>query len=158
MQHLVNRNGREQASEPATETGNAGAPVPVRGTQPSLLSSDCPFIVALSFLFIPAVHWGHLPLRIDLAGMGGAYWAGTAIESIFFAIVLSLIGLPFSQTLAPFFDRYRTQKIRILLALVLLALMIRILGFGLGVAITADGLALAEFFDRRGQMYGLLKD
>lgn len=127
-------------------TGRRSQDSPIRI---SLAPFDYALLATLSLLVIPAFLLAHLPFRIDLLGFAGAYWMGTASHGAFVAILLMLFGLPFRQTLTSFFQRYRRQKARIILAVLLAIGLSWLLGFWLGLVVTVDALALAEFMERK---------
>lgn len=114
-----------------------------------LLPFDYMVFAILLLLLFPAFWLAHLPFRIDLASMVAAYWGGTFVEAIFFAVLLGVIGLPFRQTLMPCLARYHDQKIFFLLIAALAASMIHLLGLWMGLMVAVDALAVAELMARR---------
>jgi len=119
----------------------------------SLTRFDYAFIGILLLLLFPAFRLARLPFRIDLVGFAGSYWIGTAAAGAFFAIVFAIIGLPLEQTLMPCLSRYGEKKGRIVIALVLAAWMVYLLGLRLGLMITVDALGVAELMERRKKAF-----
>ena len=93
-----------------------------------------------------------LPLRIAFVDITSDYWGGTAFSAAFVAIGLAVIGLPIRQTLVPFLTRFRENKGRIVIALLLATWLIYLLGFWLGAIVTVDALGVAELLERRKQI------
>jgi hypothetical protein len=123
-------------------------PVKVGHRLPLLARFDLFYFSAVLLTLIPVFGLAHIPLRIDLVGMTSAYFGSVAVGAIFTSVVLAVIGLPAKQVLFPCLYRYRAEKIRIALALVLATLMWVVFGFWLGTAITINGLTIAEVLDR----------
>ena len=113
------------------------------------ISIDISLSAIAMLMLIPAFLWARLPLRIDVIGMGAAYWGGTAVRATFVAVVLSVAGLPLRETLVPLVTRYWKEKARFLALAVLSAWMYWIFGFWFGLAVVIDAIALAELLDRR---------
>ena len=118
----------------------------------SLIPFDYAFIGIPFLLLYPAFRVARLPLRIDFVEITSSYWGGTAFSAAFVAIGLAVIGLPFRQTLMPLLARFREKKGRIVIALLLAAWLIWLLGFWLGAIVTVDALGVAELLERRKQI------
>src|SRR6266568_2491629 len=148
MRNLPHSHRGNQEESPITDPKNDG--LNHSGGRPfsSLLLFDYALISTLFLLLFPVFRLAHLPLRIDFAGMAGAYWGGTAAQTSFFAILLAIVGLPLEDTLLPFFHRCREQKVRILASVALAVLMMYFFGIWLGFVITVDAMALTELMDR----------
>lgn len=123
--------------------------------RPALSSFDYVFTAGLWVLLIPAFLVARLPFRMDFSGFAGAYWGGTFARSAFLAVLLFVLGCPLEQTLMPAFRRYRREKARIAIALVVASGLSFILGLRLGLMVTVDALALAELMERRGKDFEL---
>ena len=121
--------------------------------RPAFAPFDYGYIALLSLLLIPAFILARLPFRIDLAGFASSYWGGTFARSAFLAVLLYILGFPFQQTLLPTLRRYRNEKARIAIALILTLWLCWILGPGLGLIITVDALAAAELMERKKEAF-----
>ena len=115
----------------------------------SLIPFDYAFIGIPFLLLYPAFRVARLPLRIDFVEITSSYWGGTACSATFVAIGLAIFGLPLRQTLMPFLARFRENKGRIVIALLLAAWLIYLFGFWLGAIVTVDALGVAELLERR---------
>ncbi|HZB88057.1 MAG TPA: phosphatase PAP2 family protein [Terracidiphilus sp.] len=109
---------------------------------------------AVALLLFPAYFAARLPFRIDLGSLTSAYWGGTAVESIFAAVVLSIIGLPLSATLTPLAVRLNRNKILIVLMLTAAVWMTSWFGPRTGLALTVDAIAVAELMTRKERDFG----
>src|SRR5262245_647198 len=114
------------------------------------------FIVTaiLAAALYPAFRLTRLPFSIDFMGMVGAYWVGTGLRAMFFAIVLYLACTPYHESLMPLLRRYSAEKIRWVATAVFAVWMFLLFGFWLGTAVVVDGMALAELLERRKQGFG----
>ncbi|MFZ0743721.1 MAG: phosphatase PAP2 family protein [Terracidiphilus sp.] len=110
---------------------------------------DYVFVGVLLLLLFPAFSVARLPFRVDLARFTSSYWGGTAVIAVFCAIVYAIVGLPLRQTLIPFFLRYRRQKGRFVITLLLVGWMFFLLGPLLGSMVAVDALGLAELLERK---------
>ena len=108
----------------------------------------------LAVTVVPAFMVARLPIRVDLAAFAGAYWVGTAVRSIFFAVVLSLVTLSPNRILQPLLRRYWEQKARFFVLPVLCLWMFGLFGFWFGLTLVVDALAIAELLDRKKQQFG----
>lgn len=137
-----------QAPRPGRDNG--GGNWHFFGNRPyfALLPFDYIVFAILLLLIFPAFRLAHLPFRFNFPSMVAAFWGGTVVEAIYFAVLLGMIGLPFKRTLMPCLARYHDQKILFLLIFVLGASMIHLLGPWLGLMIAVDALAVAELMAR----------
>jgi hypothetical protein len=119
----------------------------------SLIRFDYAILCILILLLFPAFSLARLPFAIDLGQIAGAFWGGTAVDAVAMAILLMVIGFPLDQTLLPCWSRYRAQKGRIAIALLLAVYLIYALGFGLGLLVTVDALGVAELMERKKQAF-----
>jgi len=103
---------------------------------------------------VPVFRFARLPLRIDLLGMAGAYWLGTASHALFVAVLLAAVGLPLQQTFLPVIQHYRQQPMRLPFLLIFAAGMIWLFGWSLGFVVVVDGIAVAELLDRGAEGFG----
>jgi PAP2 superfamily protein len=118
----------------------------------------------------PAIHWfatalmaaaigplyrlAGLPLGMDLAGMATTYWCVFSFQAVFLATLLYVVDRPINQTLLPVTERYRQQKLRVpLLMLVLICLSFRFAWSTVGM-LAIDMIALAELLDRGPVRFG----
>jgi hypothetical protein len=108
--------------------------------------------VLLLFLF-PAFKIARLPLRFAFADLAGAYWGGSAVHSVFVAVLLAVAGLPLRQTVMPVLRRYREKKFLVLLPIAVAALMFPLLGWELGIVVTVDAIVVAELMVQKQQMF-----
>ena len=103
------------------------------------------FLIAL----IPLFSFARLPLRVDLAEIGGAYWGGTGVRALFCGILLYAICFPWAETGKPLVDRLLQNKWLGLELVAFFALMYWCFGPSLGAIVVVDGIAIAELFMRR---------
>ena len=108
------------------------------------------FISAVFFIALfPLFHLARLPLRIDIAEIGGAYWLGTGVRAVFCAVLLYLLCFPWAETGRPAIDRFRQNKWLLLELIAFLALMVWCFGPALGAIVVVDGIAVGELLLRR---------
>lgn len=102
----------------------------------------------LAILAIPAIQRLHLPMHLNWRGMMVVYWVGFGSKSIFRALVFCILAFPLSQTLAPFWARYRKEKLRILLVLVFLIALSCAVQFTVAILLAIDALFVVELAER----------
>jgi len=102
----------------------------------------------LALALIPALAWQKLPIRFDWSAYFAAYWVGLAIQSIFLAVLLYLLGFPSRQTIDPFWQRYRSQKLRLLFLVPLGVEFFWLFRPGVSILLFVDALALVELVER----------
>jgi hypothetical protein len=108
------------------------------------------WISLLLFLaVIPALRSQHLPLKFDWITLGISYWFLLSAQSIFAAVILSLIGLPRTQVLEPFVARYRKNPLRIVPLLFYFAILAWVTTWVAALVLTVDAIALLELFSRQ---------
>jgi len=108
------------------------------------------WISLLLFLaLIPALRSQHLPLKFDWITLGISYWFLLSAQSIFAAVILSLIGLPRTQVLEPFVARYRKNPLRIVPLLFYFAILAWVTTWVAALVLTIDAIALLELFNRQ---------
>ena len=115
---------------------------------------DGGLLLAAALVLIPVYWRSGLPFSMDLCTLAGAYWASTAADSIFWAVVLCLIGFPVKETVSPFIGRMRQNPKFVGIVVVLAACLMSILGWSMGLVITVDALAVAELMCRRKEKFG----
>jgi hypothetical protein len=120
----------------------------------SIIPVDYFFTLLLAAAVGPAFFASGLPFRLDLGAFAGAYWGGTAVRSVFFAVGLSVLAFSPNRILLPMLRRYWRQKARFLVVAVLALWLFGLFGFWLGLTILVDALALAELLDRRKLQFG----
>jgi PAP2 superfamily len=97
---------------------------------------------------IPAFSMAKLPLHIDWQSFLGIYWIGTAIHSIFGAVLLYAASFPLGETLTPVWRRYWREKPRLVFAALFAVLMACLFGWMGGFLLVVDILAILELLDR----------
>jgi len=102
----------------------------------------------LVLAFVPALRLAGLPLRLDWETFLTVYWISLALRSICVAILFYVLGFPVRETLVPLWERYRRQKLRLLVVAAFAALMFWELGWLGGLLLSVDTVAFLEFFDR----------
>ena len=102
----------------------------------------------LAIAAIPAIHRLHLPMHLNWRGMVVFYWVGLGSRSLLYALVFCLLALPLAQTLAPFWVRYRKEKLRTVFALLFLAVLSYLLPFTIAALLTTDALLIVELAER----------
>ena len=101
----------------------------------------------LAATLVPSIRRTGLPTRFDW-GIFGTYWIGLALQSVFLGVALCAFGIPFEQGLGPWWNRVRREKLRLVAALPLAALLIFLFGTWKGLVLLVDAIALIEFIDR----------
>jgi hypothetical protein len=119
----------------------------------SLIRFDYVILCVLILLLFPAFTLARLPFGIDLVQIATAFWGGTAVDSAAMAIFLVVVGFPLDQTLMPVWSRYRAQKVRIAIAVLLAVYLVFALGFRLGLLVTVDALGVVELMERKKQAF-----
>jgi hypothetical protein len=102
----------------------------------------------LGLALLPALAWMKLPLRFDWQTYFSTYWVSLAAQSIFFAVLLYLIGFPRAQTIGPVWQRYRGQKLRFLFLTSLVVEFVWLFDPATAFLLLVDALALVEFLER----------
>jgi len=102
----------------------------------------------LALLAIPAIRHAGLPLRLNWSSMALFYWIGLGPRSVLCAIAFCSVTFPLSATIGPFFNRYRSEKIRIVLALIFFLAVNFALDFPIAVILTTVALAIVELAER----------
>lgn len=110
-------------------------------------------LALLASLIIPAFAAAHLPVRIDLLALAGAYWGGTAVRAVFVAATLALLGSPV-RTFVPMLERYHREKIRFLIVSFLCLWMFGVFGLWFGSMLVIDAIAIAELMEREQSRFG----
>jgi hypothetical protein len=111
---------------------------------------DCLFVCTLLALTYPALKIAGLPFQFDLAALAGAY-VGLPLGAVFVAVVYSILGLPWSQTVAPAWHRFREKKALMALIVLAASMLMWMLGPAMGMVVMVDTLAIAELMARRGR-------
>lgn len=102
----------------------------------------------LGVALVPILRQLHLPVSFDWKTFGIAYLIlGT--QSIFVAVLLYLIGVPWRMSLKPLIERYRRQPVRIVLVLVYLAALGWTLTWVKAAVLTVDAIAIVELRERK---------
>jgi hypothetical protein len=104
--------------------------------------------VILGAALIPALLHLHLPLSFDWKVLGIAYWILLAPQAIFVAVLLSLIGLPYSETLQPLWERYRRKPVLVVVLLLYFGILVWAVGGVKAAILTVDAVALLELNER----------
>jgi hypothetical protein len=111
----------------------------------------------LATALVPIAQRLHLPLNFEWQRLAIAYWIVLAAQSIFVAVLLSVIAWPASLTIYPLWQRCRRQPMRILLALLFCAVLFWAFGWIKALVLTLDAIALLELYERNGR-FGLRRD
>jgi hypothetical protein len=111
-------------------------------------------IVAMALAVYPLFRLADLPLRVDVAGMGIAYWGGTTARALFLAILIAIVAFPAQQTVLPLLARYGQHKVRLIFLAILAAWLVYILGPSFGLMLWVDTIAIAELMDRAPALMG----
>lgn len=111
----------------------------------------------LCVMMVPLLRSQQLPLKFDWITLSIAYWFVLAAQSIFAAVVLSLIGLPHERVLKPALARYRENPLRIVLLLLFLTGLVWLTSWRTALIVGVDAVAILELRNRQGmrQLRGL---
>jgi hypothetical protein len=109
----------------------------------------------LVLALVPLLRRFNLPLRFDWAGLAFTYWVLLTSKSIFVATFLYLIGYSPAETLAPVLERFRREKVRILLVLAYFVALSWAVTWISALVLTVDTVAILEL-RRRLRPSGLL--
>lgn len=101
----------------------------------------------LAAALTPALFLLRIPVRFAWNVLLGD-WLGLCLQSVFFAVLLYVLGFPWRETVAPVWNRYRRDRGRLLLFLTLSIVFFAMFGPGKGFLLGVDALALLEFSDR----------
>lgn len=104
------------------------------------------FFAAILF---PLFHFAHLPFRLDLGDMGGAYWVGSGVRAVFCATFLYVLAFPWKDTVRPVIDRFYSKWWLAAVGLSFVIGMIALFGVSLGAYVIVFGIALSELMIRR---------
>jgi hypothetical protein len=97
---------------------------------------------------IPLLKRFNLPTNFDWPGLVFTYWVALATKSIFAATLLYLIGFSPAETVAPALERFRREKMRILLLLAYFVVLGWTLTWLRAVMLTVDTVAILEVRER----------
>jgi len=101
----------------------------------------------LSVALVPVLRALHLPARFDWKTFGIAYWI-LAVQSVFVAALLCLIGLPSQTVLRSFVGRYRRAPLRIVLVLLCFTALAWTFNWMTAALLTVDAVAILDFRER----------
>lgn len=104
----------------------------------------------LCLALVPVLRSQGLPLEFDWITLGIAFWFLLTAESIFVAVLLSLIGLPKEQVAGPFLTRCRQNPLRIVALLFFFATLGWLTTWPKALVVGVDVVALLELHDRQG--------
>lgn len=102
----------------------------------------------LILALIPLLKRCNLPTSFDWAGLAFTFWVLLTARSIFVATLLYLIGFSPAETVAPVLERFRQEKVRILLALVYFVVLGWALPWLQALVLTVDTVAVLEVRER----------
>jgi len=101
----------------------------------------------LAILAIPEIHRLHLPSSLDWRG-NVAFYLSLGSQSLLYAMLFCALAFPPHRSLGPFLARYRTAKLRIVLAVVFLLVLLRVLPFAAAILAAAKTLFVIELAER----------
>jgi hypothetical protein len=110
--------------------------------------------LALGITLIPALLWSGLPVRFDWPTYFSRFWLSLALQSIFAAALLYVIGFPLSKTLLPLWQRFQAQKGRLLILVLLLVYFFTLFPPAPAFILAVDSIAVAELIDRMPRKRG----
>lgn len=102
----------------------------------------------LAIAAIPAIHRLELPMRLDWRNMLVFYWVGLGTKSILRALLLCLLSFPLSITIAPFLQRCRKQKARVLFAPAFFGILLLVVDSSAALLLTLDAIFVVELAER----------
>lgn len=114
---------------------------------------DTIFLAALWLLTYPVFKLARLPYAFDFVALTTAYWI-MPVGAVFVAILLGILGLPFSVTVQPFLNRLRAHKLLGFFLLFIAILLCWVLGAGIGTVVFVDSLGIAELSQRYEEQFG----
>jgi len=97
---------------------------------------------------VPAFHAVGLPFIFDWPRLLTMYWIGLTAQSLCVTTLLCVVAFPLDQTLIPFWNRCRKDKLRLTFLAVFAAFMLLRLGWAIGLMLTVDILTVMEVLDR----------
>jgi len=104
----------------------------------------------LCLALVPVRRSQGLPLEFDWITLGIAFWFLLTAESIFVAVLLSLIGLPKEQVARPFLARCRQNPLRSVALIFFFAILGWLTTWPKALVAGVDVVALLELKDRQG--------
>lgn len=105
--------------------------------------------LGLCVALVPVLRSQHLPLKFDWITLGIAYWFFLSAQSVFVAVILSLIGLPREEVLDPFLSHYGLSPLRIVPVLLFFGVLVWVTTWMKALVLTADAVALLEWMNRQ---------
>lgn len=102
----------------------------------------------LALAAVPLLKKLGLPINFDWVLLGSAYWLVLAAQSIFVATLLCLIGIAPAATVGPLLERFRRDRLRILLVLAFLLTLSWVFTWLKAIILTVDAIAVLEFRER----------
>ena len=104
--------------------------------------------VCLAAALLPLLYRVGLPIQFAWGIYFRTYWIGLTLQSINLCALLCVIGMPFEQILGPLCDRFRGEKLRILIIVPLVAELVLLFGIMTGVMLTVVAIVLLELVER----------
>lgn len=111
----------------------------------------------LAIALIPAFAAAKLPYHINWFDLLDLYWVSLAARSILVAAIFYVLTFPKQETLVPVWKHYRAQKPRLVVLAVFGWAMVWEHGWGSGLTLVVDAIALAELLDRGHENPGTLR-
>ena len=105
----------------------------------------------LCLALVPVLRSQGLPLKLDWITLGIAFWFLLTAESIFVAVLLSLIGLPEERVARPFLTRCRQNPLRCVALLFFFVILGWLTTWPKALVVGVDVVALLELYDRQGK-------
>jgi hypothetical protein len=110
----------------------------------------------LVLVLVPLLKRLHLPTDFDWAWLVFTYWVVLTTKAIFAATLLYLIGFSPVETIAPGLERFRREKVRILLVLTYFVILSWALAWLNALVLTVFTIAIVEVHERQ-KPNGLLR-
>jgi hypothetical protein len=104
----------------------------------------------LCLALVPVLRSQGLPLEFDWITLGIAFWFILTAQSIFVAVLLSLIGLPKEEVARPFLARCRQNPLRSVALIFFFAILGWLTTWPKALVVGVDVVALLELKDRQG--------
>ncbi|MGA9040920.1 MAG: phosphatase PAP2 family protein [Terriglobales bacterium] len=104
--------------------------------------------VLLALALIPLLKRFHLPVSFDWAKLASTFWLVLTAQSIFVAAFLCFVGFPTQEVLRPTIQRWRKNKVLIVVWLAYFLILFWQLTWVKALILTIDTIAILEFRER----------
>lgn len=104
-------------------------------------------------ILFPLFYFQHLPFRVDLGDLDAAYWIGSGMPAVFFAVLLYVVTFSWQDTVRPVIHRFCLKWWLAVVGASFVIGMFALFGLVLGAYVIVFGIALSELMIRRQEKF-----